>query len=95
VGGAIANAPVIDFAMDIVEREGTHCAKRGKRGGVKQVYCMPSGERVTRPVGWEPPAGGTPLLLPFVRDGRVVRESDMGEARERVLSAVKERSGNA
>jgi nicotinate phosphoribosyltransferase len=95
VGGAIANAPVIDFAMDIVEREGTHCAKRGKRGGVKQVYCMPSGERVTRPVGREPPAGGTPLLLPFIRDGRVVRESDMGEARERVLLAVKERSGNA
>ena len=93
VGGAIANAPVIDFAMDIVEREGTHCAKRGKRGGVKQVYCLPSGERVTRPVGREPPAGGIPLLLPFMRDGRVVRESDMGEARERVLSAVKERSG--
>ncbi len=94
VGGAIANAPVIDFAMDIVEREGMHCAKRGKRGGVKQVYCMPSGERVTRPVGREPPAGGTPLLLPFIRDGRVVRDSDMGEARERVISAVKERSGN-
>jgi len=95
VGGAIANAPVIDFAMDIVEREGTHCAKRGKRGGVKQVYLMPSGERITRPVGREPPAGGTPLLLPFIRDGSVVRDSDMGEARERVLSIVKECSGNA
>jgi len=95
VGRAIANATVIDFAMDIVEREGMHCAKRGKRGGVKQVYLMPSGERVTRPVGREPPAGGTSLLLPFIREGRVVRDSDMGKARERVLSAVKDISGNS
>ena len=38
VGGAIANAPVIDFAMDIVEIEGKPKAKRGKRSGVKQVF---------------------------------------------------------
>lgn len=93
VGGAIANAPVIDFAMDIVEREGVHCAKRGKRGGVKQVYLMPSGERVTLPAIREPPAGGTPLLLPFVREGRVVRDTGMAEARERVISAIPALSG--
>jgi nicotinate phosphoribosyltransferase len=93
VGGAIANAPVIDFALDIVEREGVHCAKRGKRGGVKQVYLMPSGERVTLPAGREPPAGGVPLLVPFIREGRVVRGTDMAEARERVLTAIPALSG--
>ncbi|NLA39716.1 MAG: nicotinate phosphoribosyltransferase, partial [Methanomicrobiales archaeon] len=38
VGGAIANAPVIDFSLDIVEIDGRPYAKRGKRSGVKQVY---------------------------------------------------------
>ena len=38
IGGAIANAPVIDFAMDIVEIEKKPKAKRGKRSGIKQVY---------------------------------------------------------
>jgi nicotinate phosphoribosyltransferase len=88
VGGAIANAPVIDFAMDIVEREGVHCAKRGKRGGVKQVYLTPTGERVLLPVSREPPAGGAPLLLPFIRNGKIVRDTGMEEARERVISAI-------
>ena len=47
VGGAIANAPVIDFGMDIVEIEGKPKAKGGKRSGVKQVYSMPDGH-----TGW-------------------------------------------
>jgi nicotinate phosphoribosyltransferase len=95
VGGAIANAPVIDFAMDIVEMEGRHCAKRGKRGGVKQVYLMPSGERVILPVSRESPPGGTPLLLSFIREGKVIRDSDMKEARERVISAITGLSGSS
>jgi len=30
VGGAIANAPVVDFSLDIVEKDGRKCAKRGE-----------------------------------------------------------------
>jgi len=37
VGTSIANAPTIDFAMDIVEVEGKPAAKKGKFGGKKKV----------------------------------------------------------
>lgn len=37
VGTSIANAPTIDFAMDIVEVEGKPAAKKGKFGGRKKV----------------------------------------------------------
>ena len=38
IGGAIANASVIDFAMDIVEIGKKPKAKRGKKSGTKQIY---------------------------------------------------------
>lgn len=38
IGSSIANAPVIDFAMDIVEIDGKPVAKRGKMSGSKRVY---------------------------------------------------------
>ena len=38
VGTSIANAPVLSFALDIMEIEGKPMAKRGKRSGSKQVY---------------------------------------------------------
>lgn len=41
VGTSISNAPTIDFAMDIVEREGRPVAKRGKLGGRKVTYRCP------------------------------------------------------
>jgi nicotinate phosphoribosyltransferase len=41
VGTAISNAPVIDFAMDIVEIEGRPNAKRGKWSGAKRVMRCP------------------------------------------------------
>jgi nicotinate phosphoribosyltransferase len=37
VGTSISNAPVVDFAMDIVEVEGKPLAKRGKMSGSKRV----------------------------------------------------------
>ena len=37
IGTAISNAPVIDFAMDIVEIDGEPLSKRGKMGGGKEV----------------------------------------------------------
>ncbi|MFQ5864521.1 MAG: nicotinate phosphoribosyltransferase [bacterium] len=41
VGTSISNAPVLDFAMDIVAIEGRPIAKRGKFSGVKEVWRCP------------------------------------------------------
>jgi nicotinate phosphoribosyltransferase len=41
VGTSISNAPTVDFAMDIVEKEGRPVAKRGKCGGRKYVFRCP------------------------------------------------------
>ncbi len=41
VGTTIANAPTIDFGMDIVEIEGKAIAKRGKMSGAKQLWRDP------------------------------------------------------
>jgi nicotinate phosphoribosyltransferase len=38
VGTSVSNAPSIDFAMDIIEKEGKSVAKRGKLGGRKEVW---------------------------------------------------------
>ncbi|TMI49467.1 nicotinate phosphoribosyltransferase [Candidatus Bathyarchaeota archaeon] len=38
VGTSVSNAPSVDFAMDIVEKEGRSVAKRGKLGGKKEVW---------------------------------------------------------
>ncbi len=38
VGTSVSNAPSVDFAMDIVEKEGKSVAKRGKLGGKKEVW---------------------------------------------------------
>jgi len=41
VGTSISNARTVDFAMDIVERDGRPVAKRGKLGGRKVVFRCP------------------------------------------------------
>jgi len=41
IGTFISNAPVVDFAMDIVEIEGKPLAKRGKWSGAKRVVFCP------------------------------------------------------
>jgi nicotinate phosphoribosyltransferase len=84
VGGAIANAPVIDFGLDIVGIEGIPKAKRGKRSGVKQVYELTDGQHRMQPVMQKSPAGAKALLEPFIKNGKIVNGSDMQEARERV-----------
>jgi nicotinate phosphoribosyltransferase len=85
VGGAIANAPVIDFGMDIVEIEGIPKAKRGKRSGVKQVYSMPDGVHHMIPAKQKAPLGGKALTEPYIKNGKIVKTCDMQEARKRVL----------
>jgi nicotinate phosphoribosyltransferase len=88
VGGAIANAPVIDFALDIVEIEGIAKAKRGKRSGVKQVWAEKSGEHVILPVSEKAPKGATPLIESYITNGKVVQDSWMQAARERVAKTA-------
>ncbi|HUT27555.1 MAG TPA: nicotinate phosphoribosyltransferase [Methanomassiliicoccales archaeon] len=41
VGTAISNAPTVDFALDIVEKDGRPISKRGKFGGRKFVFRCP------------------------------------------------------
>jgi nicotinate phosphoribosyltransferase len=80
VGTSIANAPVLSFALDIMEIEGTPMAKRGKRSGAKQVWRLPGAVRnVVLPAAKPAPTGadGRPaeaLLKPLIADGRVVRD---------------------
>jgi nicotinate phosphoribosyltransferase len=88
VGGAIANAPVIDFGMDFVEIEGRPKAKRGKRSGVKQVYAQPDLSHCVLPVSHEAPPGGISLIERVINNGRMVRQSDMQEARARVAETL-------
>ncbi len=77
VGTAIANAPVLNFALDIMEIEGRPMAKRGKWSGAKDVYRRRgTRETVVIPAGRTPPAAGDwePMLKPLVAAGRVVRD---------------------
>ena len=87
VGGAIANAPVIDFSMDIVEIEGKITAKRGKRSGVKEVYEFPDGTHTVLPARHDAPKGCRALLKPVISNGRVLidtSESCINDARKRL-----------
>lgn len=96
VGTSISNAPVINFAMDIVEIEGEPIAKRGKESGVKDVYqCMRCYQSIVAPYDCKPPqhcrCGGSyvQLIQPLLRDGELVRElPSPHELRERVLTAL-------
>lgn len=89
IGGAIANAPVIDFAQDIVEIEGQPKAKRGKKSGRKQVYELVCGKHRILPVGQVPPANAVPLLQSCIVEGRIVRPPDIQAARKRVLAWIR------
>lgn len=80
VGTAIANAPVLNFALDIMEIEGQPVAKRGKKSGSKLVYrCRACFASVVVPAH-KPlercPCGGAyeALLKPLLRQGKLVRD---------------------
>jgi nicotinate phosphoribosyltransferase len=78
VGTSLASAPVLNFALDIMEIEGRPMAKRGKWSGSKDVYRRRGSlETVVVPAGRTPPHDGRGwdrLLKPLVRGGRVVRD---------------------
>jgi nicotinate phosphoribosyltransferase len=80
VGTSIAGAPVLSFALDIVEIEGRPMAKRGKRSGSKQVWRLPGQvSNVVLPAHRPAPVGSDgrpadPLIKPLIAQGRLVRD---------------------
>ena len=81
VGSSISAAPIIDFALDIVEVEGKPAAKRGKLGGKKQVWrCWKCMIDKVLPFNMEKPkcpsCGGDMegLLKPAVLDGKIISQ---------------------
>src|SRR6267142_1819580 len=77
VGTSIANAPVLSFALDIMEIEGKPMAKRGKWSGAKDVLRKRGTiETVVLPAGSPAPAGGPwdAMLKPLVTGGRITRD---------------------
>jgi nicotinate phosphoribosyltransferase len=79
VGTSVSSAATIDFAMDIIEKQGKPCAKRGKIGGKKQVWrCRKCQTDILQPFKKREPVcpkceGKTvPLLQPLVENGKIV-----------------------
>ncbi|MEF8799523.1 MAG: nicotinate phosphoribosyltransferase [Halolamina sp.] len=83
VGGYVANADPVDFALDIVEVDGEPAAKRGKLSGAKEVYRTETGGHHIGLRGRDGPGGAESLLEPLIRDGELVREFSIDDATER------------
>ncbi len=76
VGTKLSNAPTVDFAMDIVERDGQPAAKRGKFSGRKSLgRCVNCG---TLEVGAKKcPACGRPVkpaMVQWLKGGKPIRK---------------------
>ena len=86
VGGAIADAPMIDYSLDIVEVDGEDRSKRGKRGGRKRLLQLKDGKRTILPATAPTPDGATDVLMPL----RELYSSppDIGALRRRVLNQL-------
>src|SRR3712207_3127955 len=67
VGGAIADAPMIDYSLDIVEVAGEDRSKRGKRGGRKRLLELKDSTHRVIPTGAPVPEGARDLLRPIDR----------------------------
>jgi nicotinate phosphoribosyltransferase len=96
VGTSISNAPVIDFALDIVEVGGRPRAKRGKLSGRKHLWeCPECGDRGIAP--WSARLGHCPrcghrvreLLETWISKGkRRQRPPSPHDIRERALQQI-------
>ncbi|MEN3038675.1 MAG: nicotinate phosphoribosyltransferase [Candidatus Kryptonium sp.] len=92
VGTTISSAPVLDFAMDIVEIDGKPIAKRGKLSGEKQVYVNEkTGERIVLPANEKfDRKGFKPLLEKVIENGKILKRSpEPSKIREYVLKQIK------
>src|SRR5262245_20724591 len=80
VGTPSVSAPVLNFALDIMEIEGRAMAKRGKWSGAKDVLrCRGCRSTIVIPAGKTPapcPCTGAwePMLKPLLTGGRIVRD---------------------
>ncbi|MCS7121511.1 MAG: nicotinate phosphoribosyltransferase [Archaeoglobaceae archaeon] len=89
VGTSISAAKPIDFALDIVERDGKFAAKRGKRSGMKQVYRdWEKLEDEVRLFKEDAPKDKEPLLLKYIENGKILRSTDINKSRELVLKQM-------
>lgn len=86
VGGAIADAPMIDYSLDIVEVNGEDRSKRGKRGGRKQLLELHDGSHRVTPAGGDIPLGAKDLLSPI--EDLYASGSDIPAIRGRVLAQL-------
>ena len=96
IGTSISNAPVVDYAMDIMEVEGRPRAKRGKWSGAKRVLaCRKCKERKIVPYdkGQHSSACGKKfedVLIPVLDKGKYLVEIDPpAKIRKKVLDTVK------
>jgi nicotinate phosphoribosyltransferase len=86
VGGAIADAPMIDYSLDIVEVAGEDRSKRGKRGGRKRLLQLEDGSRKVIAAGAPAPEGARDLLQPV--EELFSPPPDATALRERVLDQL-------
>lgn len=96
VGTSISNAPVLDFAMDIVEIEGNPIAKRGKLSGKKNLFrCPHCFQRKLLPWKEKEPICSCgsqmePLLVQMLKGGKLLEEPvGVKQARTYVLEQMK------
>lgn len=95
IGTSISNAPVIDFALDIVEIEGTPFSKKGKKSGKKDILlCKNCGERevvLFKETEKVCSCGGKKekLLKKFLGKGEILQDlPSPKKIREKVLSKI-------
>ncbi len=96
IGTSISNAPVIDYAMDIMEIDGKPIAKRGKWSGRKRVLrCESCHKPMIVPMSdndYRCECGGRfrDILIPVMDNGRYLIEMPMHrEIRSFVMSQIK------
>ena len=101
VGSSLSNSKIIDYALDIVEKEGRPLAKRGKFGGTKLLFRCPecyTYESVRWRIDTEIPrikcvkcgAEMENLMKKAISKGEIVLERKKpGEVREYVLAQLK------
>jgi len=102
VGTSISNAPVLDFAMDIVEVDGERRAKRGKQSGAKRVLSCPAcGERRTVPLSKKKISCSCgkemkDILVPAMDNGKYLVKTESPERlRQRVLKETEKAAAQA
>ena len=96
IGTSISNAPVVDYAMDIMEVEGEPKAKRGKWSGSKRVLsCRKCGERKTIPNDKKRYLCSCgrkfyDILIPVLEKGKyLIRLEQPSKIRKGVLDSIK------